>query len=282
VQKSAFGGLPTGAPKNDKPRPACKEDNSPESTEEGCLSMRELAFAMKQDAARQNHLVPKICRILDKAIIAGIGRSRSGHASLLAFESSTPCPLLPTAFIGRMMQYGSCSPCCLLVGVVYLQKINLQTGGDLIITSFNIQRLLLTAVMLASKFLDDYYCNNKQWALIGGLPTAELNRLELKMLTLLDFSVSISSECYNGCMDALNVIDADAAKTSDRGCGSRSAPSVAVTAGHIRNARRPDPRAQASPPSDGPGPISLKLKTSPFSQDQRAHFMLSAKTESVY
>ena len=52
-------------------------------------------------------------------------------------------------------------------------------GQDLKLTPFNIQRLLLVLMMLASKYLDDYFVSNKQWAMIGDLQTRELNHIEV-------------------------------------------------------------------------------------------------------
>ena len=53
---------------------------------------------------------------------------------------------------------------CLIVGLVYLQRIKDidRDGKRTILTSYTIQRLLLTALMLASKFLDEPHCTNKQ------------------------------------------------------------------------------------------------------------------------
>jgi len=53
---------------------------------------------------------------------------------------------------------------CFIVGLVYLQRIKDidRDGKRTILTSYTIQRLLLTALMLASKFLDEPHCTNKQ------------------------------------------------------------------------------------------------------------------------
>ena len=52
----------------------------------------------------------------------------------------------------------------LIVGLIYLQRLrDLDTdGSQTILTSYTFQRLVLTAVMLASKFLDEPHCTNKQ------------------------------------------------------------------------------------------------------------------------
>lgn len=46
---------------------------------------------------------------------------------------------------------------------------------------------MLTSVMLAAKFFDDKYYNNKYFALIGGIKLKELNLLEKVFLNSLDY-----------------------------------------------------------------------------------------------
>lgn len=48
-------------------------------------------------------------------------------------------------------------------------------------------RLLLTAVVIAIKFVEDHCFVNAHYAKVGGVALAELNRMELIMCSLLDF-----------------------------------------------------------------------------------------------
>jgi len=100
------------------------------------------------------------------------------------------------------MRYGKCSPCCAVVGLIYLQRIK-KIVPRACITSRNLQRLLLVAVMLANKFLDDLYFSNKHWAKIGGLSLQEINGLELTILRLLDWRMQVSRENYYCYLDEL-------------------------------------------------------------------------------
>ena len=62
----------------------------------------------------------------------------------------------------RILKYTGCSPCNLAVAIIYLRRYATAAGTPLRLTSHNIQRLLLTAAMLASKFLDEPHSSNKQ------------------------------------------------------------------------------------------------------------------------
>ena len=46
-----------------------------------------------------------------------------------------------------------------------------------------------------------------QWALVGDLSIQEMNALEMEMLWKLKFSLYISREEYDDCLDALKSVD---------------------------------------------------------------------------
>jgi len=163
--------------------------------------LMEEARAMIDEARLQEQVVETLGAFLDSSLARAAGASTSAsHECLKPFAGRQRCPLSASHFVRRIVKYGHCSPCCLLVGMIYVQRVEDRIADQQksrpTINAFNIQRLLLTAVMLASKYLDDLYCSNKQWALIGDISTQELNALELHLLSLLRFSASVSREEY--------------------------------------------------------------------------------------
>ncbi|MBA0832024.1 hypothetical protein Goarm_016440 [Gossypium armourianum] len=97
-------------------------------------------------------------------------------------------------YIDRIFKYARCSPSCFLVAYIYLDRFGQQT--DVQLTSRNVHRLLITSVMVAAKFIDDTYFNNAYYARVGGISTAELNRLEMKFLLSLDFRLQVSINTF--------------------------------------------------------------------------------------
>ena len=59
-------------------------------------------------------------------------------------------------------------------------------------------RLLITAVMISAKFNDDLCYSSQYYARVGGIASVEeMHGLELQLLKLLDFNVSVTpSEFY--------------------------------------------------------------------------------------
>ena len=180
----------------------------------GGLSMLEFLEAAKADYAGQLCIAEIAGHLLDRTVHAireGDRDLPGTHAACPLFESTVRCPLEPSAYLRRILKYSQCSPSTVLVGLLYLQRLResytVAEDTPLRLTSFNIQRLLLTAVMLASKFLDEPVVSNKQWALIGDMKAQEMNALELEMLWRLRFTLNVTREEYDECFDALIIMN---------------------------------------------------------------------------
>ncbi|PIA30762.1 hypothetical protein AQUCO_05400100v1 [Aquilegia coerulea] len=97
-------------------------------------------------------------------------------------------------YIERIFKYSSCSPSCFVVAHIYMDRF-LQRG-NVHLTSLNVHRILITSVMVAAKFLDDAFFNNAYYAKVGGVTTAEMNRLEIKFLFSLDFRLQVTVDAF--------------------------------------------------------------------------------------
>ncbi|KAL9435890.1 hypothetical protein AB3S75_022035 [Citrus x aurantiifolia] len=98
-------------------------------------------------------------------------------------------------YIDRIFKYGACSPSCFVIAHIYMDRFLQKTDGHL--TSLNVHRLLITSVMVAAKFIDDAFFNNAYYARVGGVSTAEMNRMELKFLFSLDFRLQVNVETFH-------------------------------------------------------------------------------------
>jgi len=59
------------------------------------------------------------------------------------------------------------------------------------IDSYNVHRLVIAGITVASKFFSDVFYTNARYAKVGGLAVHELNQLELHFLLLTDFRLTI-------------------------------------------------------------------------------------------
>ncbi|QPG75044.1 hypothetical protein FOA43_002384 [Brettanomyces nanus] len=76
-------------------------------------------------------------------------------------------------------------------------------GQVFVIDSYNIHRLIISGITVASKFFSDVFYKNSRYAKVGGLPLEELNHLEIQFLMLLDFKLMIQVEEMNRYGDLL-------------------------------------------------------------------------------
>lgn len=106
-------------------------------------------------------------------------------------------PEIPTRdYIRRLVTYMQCSPAAFVVMLVYLDRIGRKTFR-LQVTPFNMHRLLVTALTLACKTLDDRCFSNVHYAKVGGIPTfQEMNRLEVQFLKYLDYRLHVNVDTY--------------------------------------------------------------------------------------
>lgn len=84
----------------------------------------------------------------------------------------------------------------------------MQSHAEIALTSLTVHRVLITAVMLAAKLMDDKYYNNAFYAKIGGVSTCELNHMELEMLRMLDYRTFVSSSRVHELLGRLEVFQA--------------------------------------------------------------------------
>lgn len=69
------------------------------------------------------------------------------------FHSSIAPGVSIKQYIDRIFKYSNCSPSCLVVAYIYMDKF-LQQIGDCL-TSLNVHRLLITSIVLAAKYVED-------------------------------------------------------------------------------------------------------------------------------
>ena len=165
----------------------------------------------------------------------------------------------PDSVLFRIQRYSGSSPCCLAIALVYLERLRKQLPG-LFLNSKNFQRLFLIAAMTATKFLDDLYYSNNQWAKIGGLTLNEVNSLELEFLFLLDFRLHLQREEYDWYTEELlgkAVYESHPSAVKEPSAGHRAPMETRYS-----SSMSSSPCSEASVPSTPPPPEDLEAALS--------------------
>ncbi|KAM7277243.1 hypothetical protein ACFE04_019109 [Oxalis oulophora] len=111
------------------------------------------------------------------------------------FHGLTRPTITIESYLERIFKYANCSPSCVIVAYVYLDRFT-QRQPLLPINSFNVHRLLITSVLVSAKFMDDIYYNNAYYAKVGGISTTEMNFLEVDFLFGLGFNLNVTPNTY--------------------------------------------------------------------------------------
>lgn len=120
---------------------------------------------------------------------------------LMGFHGCNVPGITLDAYLNRILKYCPTTAEVFLSILVYFDRIRSraarygQTPVDLfVLDSYNIHRLVIAGVTVASKFFSDIFYKNSRYAKVGGLPAEELNHLELQFLLLTDFNLMVSVE----------------------------------------------------------------------------------------
>ncbi|XP_020249144.1 cyclin-U2-1-like [Asparagus officinalis] len=112
-----------------------------------------------------------------------------------AFDSDRVLDMTIQSFLERIFRYARVAPPVYVVAYVYMDRL-CQLNRGLRITLGNVHRLLVTSIMVASKFVEDLNYRNSYFAKVGGLSVTELNGLEVNFLFMMGFKLHVSVSVF--------------------------------------------------------------------------------------
>ncbi|KAM7279157.1 hypothetical protein ACFE04_006291 [Oxalis oulophora] len=89
--------------------------------------------------------------ILEKEIHRNEGKTTTKSDMVTLFHGTRPPTMNIQPYLRRILRYTRCSPSCLVVAYIYINRYLQRWDGFL--TSLNAHRLLITSVLLAAKFI---------------------------------------------------------------------------------------------------------------------------------
>eukprot|EP01056_Protomagalhaensia_sp_Gyna25_P002587 Protomagalhaensia_sp_Gyna_25__2586@NODE_246_length_4207_cov_20_933781_g189_i0_p1_GENE_NODE_246_length_4207_cov_20_933781_g189_i0NODE_246_length_4207_cov_20_933781_g189_i0_p1_ORF_typecomplete_len390_score7_10Cyclin/PF08613_11/5_9e35Cyclin_N/PF00134_23/7_8e08_NODE_246_length_4207_cov_20_933781_g189_i028314000 len=136
-------------------------------------------------------------------------------------------PQVPIAdYLERLRCFFLCSPECFVLAMIYIDRLVRLYDGKVVLSSLNIHRILVTAVMIAAKFFDDVYYSNSFYAKIGGLSLEEMNVLESHFLHLIKYDLYVSPREYERYRRNVSLLHASCQPRMDVSTPSTSSPAI--------------------------------------------------------
>mmetsp|Transcript_88880 Transcript_88880/g.248773 ORF Transcript_88880/g.248773 Transcript_88880/m.248773 type:complete len:282 (+) Transcript_88880:86-931(+) len=106
-------------------------------------------------------------------------------------------------YLARIATYYYCSDACLVLSMIYVDRL-LQMHDGFVVSSLNIHRLMAVSVMVAAKFHDELFYSNGYYAKVAGVHLAELNRMEVKFMVMLQWRLYVSPAQYEAYLGYFN------------------------------------------------------------------------------
>jgi hypothetical protein len=114
---------------------------------------------------------------------------------LARFDSKRDPPISVYDYLDRLRQYGGFET-SFVIALIYIDRL-LAADPNFVLTYRNIHRLLLTCTVVAEKYINDTYYDNRYYGSVGGVCIAEMNYLEVILINALKWRLGVSPEEYN-------------------------------------------------------------------------------------
>ncbi|GKB51229.1 cyclin-like protein [Tanacetum coccineum] len=123
-----------------------------------------------------------------------IGRKYGANMSskIRVFDCYETPDMTIQSYLERIFKYTKAGPSVYVVAYVYIDRF-CRSQPEFRITGRNVHRLLITTIMVASKYVEDMNYRNSYFARVGGITTKEMNSLELDFLFMMNFKMHVNA-----------------------------------------------------------------------------------------
>ena len=97
-------------------------------------------------------------------------------------------------FLLYIQEFNDLENYILILAIIYLERF--CEMSSIVLTEYNIHKLLFTSILLSIKNYEDNFYNNYYYSKIIGIELKELNNLEYSLLSILNFELFISKAEY--------------------------------------------------------------------------------------
>lgn len=114
--------------------------------------------------------------------------------SKTVFSANTVPNISIYDYLIRIQTYANMEKSTLILGLIFIDRLCDKDG--LVLTYFNIHRILFAAILVAIKCNEDSFFDNKYYSYIAGVKIDELNIIEYTFCDKIDFCLFVLEEDY--------------------------------------------------------------------------------------
>ena len=166
------------------------KNNSTNSTEHSIEKINE-----QKDTIQIEQISLSISTILEELLIQNSKLSyykkKIYEQSKMVFSSHKKPKISILDYINRIIKYTYVEKSSLIVSLIYLDRI---CQNDILITDYNIHRLLLISIIMSIKINEDQIFNNNYYAEVGGVSIKEFNSIESDFVNYINYYLFVTEE----------------------------------------------------------------------------------------
>ncbi|XP_010524404.1 PREDICTED: cyclin-U2-2 [Tarenaya hassleriana] len=168
------------------------------------ISPRKLRSDLYSRSYQDDQDMPLVISVLSSLIertlarnerITGSCRWASRDGKTRVFDCREVPDMTIQSYLERIFRYTKAGPSVYVVAYVYIDRF-CQTNPGFRISPRNVHRLLITTIMVSSKYVEDMNYRNSYMAKVGGLETEDLNRMEVEFLFLMGFKLHVNVSVF--------------------------------------------------------------------------------------
>ncbi|CAH2057919.1 unnamed protein product [Thlaspi arvense] len=150
-----------------------------------------------QDESNTPLVISVLSSLIERTLARNerISRSYGGFGKTRVFDCREIPDMTIQSYLERIFRYTKAGPSVYVVAYVYIDRF-CQNNEGFRISLTNVHRLLITTIMIASKYVEDMNYRNSYFAKVGGLETEDLNKLELEFLFLMGFKLHVNVSVF--------------------------------------------------------------------------------------
>ena len=125
--------------------------------------------------------------------------------SKMVFSSNSIPNISICDYLLRIQTYSFIEKSTLILSLTYIDR--LCQHCKLTLTFYNIHRVLFGAILIAIKYNEDKFYDNKYYSDIAGVDLKELKSIEYKFVELINFKMYVSDDIFNKYSSYLNSLE---------------------------------------------------------------------------
>jgi hypothetical protein len=122
--------------------------------------------------------------------------------SKICFSANSISNITLYEYLVRIQKYAVPEKNTLILSLIYIDR--LCKLGNIVLTYYNIHRILFTAILLAIKYNEDEFFENNYYADIAGIKFCELKVIEYNFFCICEFNLFVNDDIFTNYSKYLN------------------------------------------------------------------------------